>query len=227
MLSAGFIARACRSSFVVLSMRPGQSQSMYLPTLARALCRNRSLQYARFSGMLGARRASLWSRTARHSKASVRLLENVDPTVSVELSIQPPPAHFPERFRHYLNTHPTGKQLALIMSLPTNDPTLYIDSDVLFLPAASDLVALAGDKRVPAYYLADCQFSGDPRLLRNQAEKEESGNTGVLLLFRTARLVLEASIRFLDLEQETQFFHQPNHDPSRHARRTVRGPLTQ
>lgn len=140
-----------------------------------------------------------------YSEASVRLLEYVDPTVSVRLSIQTPPAELPEKFRQYLATHPTGKQLALIMSLPMNGPALYIDSDVLFFPAAGDLVSLVGDRRASAYYLADCQFSGDARLLRNPSEREEPVNTGVLLLFEKLDWSLGID-RFLALEKAPDFF---------------------
>lgn len=140
-----------------------------------------------------------------YADRSVRLLEHVDPTVSVQLSILPPPDQLPERFRQYLMTHPTGKQLALIMSLPTNGPALYIDSDVLFFPGAVDLVARTITRDASAYYLADCQFSGDARLLRNSHEQTDPVNTGLLLLFQK----LDWSVgldRFLALENEPNFF---------------------
>jgi hypothetical protein len=140
-----------------------------------------------------------------YSDRSVDLLEHVDPTVSVELSIQPPPENLPERFRQYLTTHPTGKQLALIMSLPENGPALYVDSDVLFFAGAVDLVARASDQRVPAYYLADCQFSGDARLLRDAKEQAQPVNTGVLLLFEKLNWSLGIN-RFLELEAAPNFF---------------------
>ena len=37
--------------------------------------------------------------------------------------------------RDYFANHPTGKQLALIMSLPRERPALYLDADVLFFLA--------------------------------------------------------------------------------------------
>jgi hypothetical protein len=140
-----------------------------------------------------------------YSDRNVELLEHVDPTVSVRRSIQPPPAHLPEKFRQYLTDHPTGKQLALIMSLPAEGPALYVDSDVLFFPSAVDLVARAADARVPACYLADCQFAGDARLLRDSNERSEPANTGVLLLFEKLDWSLGIS-RFLELEGEPEFF---------------------
>jgi hypothetical protein len=140
-----------------------------------------------------------------YSDRSVRLLERIDPTISVQLSILPPPDQLPASFRQYLMTHPTGKQLALIMSLPANGPALYIDSDVLFFPAAVDLVARATAKNVPAFYLADCQFSGDARLVQNPNEQRNPVNTGLLLLFE--KLDWSVGIeRFLALEGEPSFF---------------------
>jgi hypothetical protein len=67
------------------------------------------------------------------------------------------------------------------------------------------VIARAADRDVPAYYLLDCQFSGDPRLLRDASEQSEPVNTGVLLLFD--RLDWSLSIRrFLELEGEPNFF---------------------
>jgi hypothetical protein len=140
-----------------------------------------------------------------HSNFSVRLLENVDPSVRVQLSVPQPPAGVPAGFRDYLTTHPTGRQLALIMSLPINGPSLYLDSDVLFFDGAADLVARAKENSVPAFYLTDCQFSGDPRLLLNATEQNQPVNTGVLLLFQKLDWSL-ASDRFLRLDSGPNFF---------------------
>lgn len=139
-----------------------------------------------------------------HSRQSVRLLENVDPSVRVESSIAPAP-NVPPKFREYLTTHPTGKQLALIMSLPANGPALYLDSDVLFFESAVDLVNRATEKNLPAFYLADCGFSGDSRLLLDATEEKEAVNTGVLLLLKELDWSL-ASERFLKLDGEPTFF---------------------
>jgi hypothetical protein len=140
-----------------------------------------------------------------HTDRSVRLLKEVDASVQVRLPRQAIPNAFPEKLRSYLATHPTGKQLALIMSLPEDGPCLYVDSDVLFFDNGADLIAKAADRNSPAYYLLDCQFSGDPRLLRDPTERNEPINTGVLLLFK--QLDWSISIRrFLELEGEPNFF---------------------
>ncbi len=140
-----------------------------------------------------------------HSDRSIRLLKSVDRSVSVEAA-KPAAPGFPPKLESYLNSHPTGKQLALIMSLPRNGPALYVDADVRFFPGASELLAYGEAKKgLPAYYLADCQFAGDGRLLRDAMEENEPVNTGVLFLFRKLDWSLSMT-RFLELEEEPIFF---------------------
>lgn len=139
-----------------------------------------------------------------HSDRSIRLLKRIDPSVSVTRT-EPAPAGLPARLESYLNGHPTGKQLALIMSLPLKGPALYLDADVRFFSAATDLLARSEAEGISAYYLADCKFSGDQRLLRSPSEENKPVNTGVLFLFR--KLDWSLSIRrFLELEGEPTFF---------------------
>jgi hypothetical protein len=139
-----------------------------------------------------------------HSDRSIRLLKRVDVSVSVTTP-KPALADLPAKLESYLNGHPTGKQLALIMSLPRNGPALYLDADVRFFPAAPDLLTRGEARDLSAYYLPDCKFAGDQRLLRNASEEGEPVNTGVLFLFR--KLDWSLSIRrFLELEGEPTFF---------------------
>src|SRR6202790_1776689 len=91
------------------------------------------------------------------------------------------------------------------MSLAPSGPAFYVVSDVLFFPAAADLAARAATKDAPAYYLADCQFSGDARLVYDSNEQREPVNTGVLLLFEKLDWSLGID-RFLKLEGEPNFF---------------------
>jgi hypothetical protein len=140
-----------------------------------------------------------------HSEPSRRLLKNLDPSVSVSDASEWIPKDLPDEIYPYLKTHPTGRQLALIMSLPRNAPVLYLDSDVLFFAGANDLHAYVEARDVPAFYLADCRFSGDERLLRDPEEGNDPVNTGFLLLFQ--KLDWSASVqRFLELEGEPNFF---------------------
>lgn len=139
------------------------------------------------------------------SVRSSDILKSLDPAISVSGSGRWLPGNLPTRIYPYLTTHPTGKQLALIMSLPVDGPTLYIDSDVLFFPGANDLIRLAESQAVPALYLADCQLSADERLFRSAAEKTHPVNTGVLLLFEKLDWALGVR-RFLELPGLPNFF---------------------
>jgi hypothetical protein len=139
-----------------------------------------------------------------HSERSVSLLKKVDSCVSVATNTSQLPA-VPEKLRNYLQNHATGKQLALIMSLPQNGPVLYVDADVRFFSGAADLLERAQAKNTTAFYLADCQFSGDRRLLRDPSEEKDPVNTGVLFLFE--KLDWSFSVqRFLELKTEPTFF---------------------
>ncbi len=139
-----------------------------------------------------------------YTARSIELLHSIDPVVNVQ-ECPPPRSDLAETFRNYLAEHPTGKQLALIMSLPINGPTLYVDSDVLFFPGASDLNVRAAERDATAYYLPDCQFSGDDRLLNNPKEREQPVNTGTLLIFEPLDWSLSIE-RFLKLVGEPNFF---------------------
>jgi hypothetical protein len=140
------------------------------------------------------------------SARSSRILQSLDSVVSVSGSAQWLPKDLPAKIYSYLTTHPTGKQLALVMSLPVDGPTLYVDSDVLFFPGATDLIRLAETTAgTPASYLADCRLSADERLFRGDAEKTQPVNTGALLFFEKLDWTL-AIRRFLELEGLPNFF---------------------
>ena len=114
-----------------------------------------------------------------YSHESESILRELDPVVRVHST--PPPSNLPTAFQKYLCEHPTGRQLALIMSLPHERPALYVDSDVLFFAGAKCLKDIIRLQSSAALYLQDCQFSGDERLLLNHAEQQNPINTGVAL----------------------------------------------
>jgi hypothetical protein len=91
------------------------------------------------------------------------------------------------------------------MSLPRETPVLYLDSDVLFFEGGKDLHDYAKARNVPAFYLADCRFSGDERLLREHSEANDPVNTGFLLLFQSLDWSLSIR-RFLELKGAPNFF---------------------
>jgi hypothetical protein len=138
-----------------------------------------------------------------HSARSVRLLERIDSTVSVRLASSSTAAS--DKLAQYLATHPTGKQLNLIMNLPENRPAFYADSDVLFFQGAKTLAELLRDRATAAFYLADCQFAGDERLLRGEGEKARPVNTGFLLLFQQLDWSLSLQ-HFGEMEGAPNFF---------------------
>ena len=114
-----------------------------------------------------------------YSQQSIALLRKIDPVIRVTDASEF--CDIASEFRDYLSHHPTGKQFSLILSLPRSRPALYIDSDVLFFRGAATISQL---KTECAFYLRDCQFAGDERILRGPAERANPVNTGVLLIFR-------------------------------------------
>jgi hypothetical protein len=139
-----------------------------------------------------------------YSPRSVRLLESIDDCVSV-CEMDKPAADLPDKLRDYLQSSYQGKQLALIMSLPLETPALYLDSDVRFFPGAAELAEQAAAGGASARYLADCQFSGDARLLHDAGEKMDPVNMGVLLLFEKPDWS-NSIARFLALPGAPDFF---------------------
>jgi hypothetical protein len=139
------------------------------------------------------------------SGRSSGILKSLDSAISISGSAPWLPKDLPTKIYPYLTTHPTGKQLALAMSLPVDGPTLYVDSDVLFFPGARDLIRLADSGGVPAFYLADCRLSADERLFRDDAEKAQPVNAGVLLLFEKLDWAV-AVRRFMETPGLPNFF---------------------
>ncbi len=140
-----------------------------------------------------------------YSRSSVSLLQNIDASIRVISTSDIPQEISSPEIRDYLSNHPTGKQLALILSLPRRRPALYLDSDVLFFEGAGRFSELLATRTAPAFYLCDCQFAGDARLLRDTSEKTDPVNTGVLFLFKRPDWSL-AWQRFHELREPPVFF---------------------
>jgi hypothetical protein len=138
-----------------------------------------------------------------YTQRSRTLIEQIDPVIRVAGTADWRPSNALQAAASYLADHPTGKQLALIMSLPRNGPTLYIDSDVLFFPGARALSSLKTS--APVLYLADCRLSADERLYRDEQEKRNPVNTGVLFLNQPIDWS-PALQRLLELNGEPNFF---------------------
>ena len=140
-----------------------------------------------------------------YTAKSIALLETIDGCVRVQQTQPSLPPNLPEKIRSYLLNHRTGKQLALIMSLPESGPSLYTDSDILFFSGAREMVDLSQTHSVSALYQADYQFSGDERVLLENSEKKDPANTGFLFLFQKLDWSL-AFERLQALRGEPNFF---------------------
>ena len=117
-----------------------------------------------------------------HCRRAVSVLRQIDSCIRLASAGDFLPKQ--STLRDYFTSHPTGKQLALIMNLPRERPALYVDADVLFFPGAFTLADLLRNQDAPALYLRDCQVAGDERLLRDPAEAANPVNTGVLFFFQ-------------------------------------------
>lgn len=140
-----------------------------------------------------------------HSARARDLLCRIDSCVQVGDVAQPQAADLTPQMRAYFETHPTGLQLAMMMTLAIAEPTLYADSDVLFFPGAENIERLLQDRDAPARYLADCHVSADERLFRDASEQANPVNTG--LLFFRRRLDWSVALeRLRDLNGAPTFF---------------------
>lgn len=138
-----------------------------------------------------------------YTQRSRALIEQIDACIRVADAADWRPSNVPQGAAFYLADHPTGKQLALIMSLPRNGPALYVDSDVLFFPGARTLSSLVPS--APVLFLPDCRLSADQRLYRDEQEKRDPVNTGVLFLSRPIDWS-PALQRLSELEAAPNFF---------------------
>lgn len=140
-----------------------------------------------------------------YSNRSIEQLRRLDPVVAISGASEWVPADLPAKIYPYLKTHPTGRQLALIMSLPKTKPVLYLDSDILFFAGAQNLFDYVETRDVSAFYQPDCRFSGDGRLLHSPEKENDPVNTGFLLLSQPLDWSLSVA-RFLELRGEPNFF---------------------
>ena len=139
-----------------------------------------------------------------HSERSLSLLRRADRSVVVRHG-SPMAENASGKLKRYLTDYPMGRQLAVIMALPEKKTALYVDSDVLFFRGAADLLSYLNHKEKPAFYLRDCEFAGDDRLLRSEAEKNPPVNSGFLMVFHPLDWSKGVE-RFLELQEEPNFF---------------------
>ena len=149
---------------------------------------------------------------------SCDILKSLDPVISVSDFAQWLPKDLPAKIYPYLTTHPTGKQLALIMSLPVDGPALYVDSDVLFFPAARG-ISFGSPKAAerPLFISPTAGFRRMNASFAANAEKAQPVNTGLLFLFE--KLDWTLALRPIPgAPGIAEFFYEPNDDASDDAR---------
>lgn len=104
-------------------------------------------------------------------------------------------ARLPPYVRAFADRQAMGKKLAVLLSMPVKQATIYTDADILFFPAAGELVKLAQSGGGRFWYLPDCLPSLDDSILRGEAERERPVNAGFMLL--KERLDWDAPLRRL------------------------------
>jgi hypothetical protein len=139
-----------------------------------------------------------------HRPADATLLAAVDPSVRVLPWTDVASGPLPDPVPAMAATSAMGIKLAVELSLPVQRVTAYVDSDVLFGPAAGELVRLLDAPPAPALHLVDPEdVYLDARLLR-AGESDPPVNAGFFVL--TDRLVwTDALVRLSTLDGAATF----------------------
>lgn len=116
-----------------------------------------------------------------YSKASRDILERINDCVQVVdwTSIT---GDVPDCVKAFAEWHPMGKKLALLVSLPVKNTTIYTDCDMLFFPNSEDLTQIIESSNGRHWYLPDCLTSLDMPFLRDEREKLDPVNAGFMVL---------------------------------------------
>ncbi|MFB2896038.1 hypothetical protein ACE1CI_24265 [Aerosakkonemataceae cyanobacterium BLCC-F50] len=117
-----------------------------------------------------------------YSPASCQLLRQISPYIEVVEFAKFINKDLPPSVYAYANIHPLGKKLAVLISLPVDRVTIYADSDILFFPAAEELLNLTNLSNTQPRYLLDCATALDERLLDKASEKFAPVNSGFMIL---------------------------------------------
>jgi len=117
-----------------------------------------------------------------YSSASCELLRQINPCVEVVDFAKFIKKDLPQSVYAYANIHPLGKKLAVLISLPVHEVTIYADSDILFFPGAKELLNITNSSDLRPKYLLDCATALDTRLLDRNSENFAPVNSGFMLL---------------------------------------------
>lgn len=114
-------------------------------------------------------------------EASRNTLERVDDCVRV-VDWTSLTGGVPDCVKAFAERHPMGKKLAILVSLPVKDATIYTDCDMLFFPNSEDLTRIIESSNGNHWYLPDCFTALDMPFLREECEKFEPVNAGFMVL---------------------------------------------
>lgn len=141
---------------------------------------------------------------ASYTEESCDLISQINPcvkVVSLERFVKP---DLSQSVYQYASKHPLGKKLSALLSIPSSGINIYTDSDILFFPEVSDLIALANSEDKSARYLLDCNINKlDDRIIYNDSEKLNPVNSGFMLF----KQELDWSFALERLSKLTQFTH--------------------
>jgi len=90
-------------------------------------------------------------------------------------------APLPQCIKKYAESgQPMGLKLAVLFILSQTPPVFYTDSDILFFPAAHQAFRALLKADAAAFFIADCIFSLDRQILRDDDKKLPSVNAGFI-----------------------------------------------
>ena len=117
-----------------------------------------------------------------YSATSRQLLQKISPNIEVLDFGKFIKKDLPPSVYAYAKIHPLGKKLAVLISLPVEQVSIYADSDILFFPGAQELLSIASSSDLQPRYLLDCATALDERLLDKASENFASVNSGFMIL---------------------------------------------
>jgi hypothetical protein len=140
-----------------------------------------------------------------YTTKSCSLLESIHPCVRVMELKAFVKSTLPQPVYRYAALNPMGKKLAVLLSIPQDRVALYVDSDILFFPAATALKELIHNDLPYAYYLPDETQALDNRIIYSVAETEKPINGGFVIFKKQLNWSL-AMERFLALKEDPNYF---------------------
>jgi hypothetical protein len=140
-----------------------------------------------------------------YTEASIKLLYKIHPCLEVIPFQEFAETRLPQAVYDYAEQNPMGKKLATLLSIPIAGATIYADSDILFFAGAKELINLVTANDRHSYYLPDAAQALDLRLLKDESEKINPVNGGLILLKNRLDWSL-AMERFLSLKESPNYF---------------------